>query len=80
MFFLALLEEAKKEIDSYSKGGPISYTDLIQYAGFILTIAKFKLRTIDMTNILCIACAEVLYNSQYNRFLNILSLRLSSMS
>ncbi|XP_062157718.1 thylakoid lumenal 29 kDa protein, chloroplastic [Alnus glutinosa] len=29
---LNLLEEAKKEIDSYSKGGPISYTDLIQYA------------------------------------------------
>lgn len=27
-----LLEEAKKEIDSYSKGGPISYADLIQYA------------------------------------------------
>ncbi|XP_027148348.1 thylakoid lumenal 29 kDa protein, chloroplastic isoform X1 [Coffea eugenioides] len=29
---LNLLEEAKKEIDSYSKGGPISYADLIQYA------------------------------------------------
>ncbi|KAG8377314.1 hypothetical protein BUALT_Bualt08G0020400 [Buddleja alternifolia] len=29
---LSLLEEAKKEIDSYSKGGPISYADLIQYA------------------------------------------------
>ncbi|KAK6162181.1 hypothetical protein DH2020_002022 [Rehmannia glutinosa] len=29
---LSLLEEAKKEIDSYSKGGPISYSDLIQYA------------------------------------------------
>ncbi|KAK7301170.1 hypothetical protein RJT34_12031 [Clitoria ternatea] len=29
---LKLLEEAKKEIDSYSKGGPISYADLIQYA------------------------------------------------
>lgn len=29
-----LLEEAKKEIDSYSKGGPISYADLIQYAGY----------------------------------------------
>ncbi|KAL8131111.1 thylakoid lumenal 29 kDa protein, chloroplastic isoform X2 [Apium graveolens] len=27
---LNLLEEAKKEIDSYSKGGPISYSDLIQ--------------------------------------------------
>ncbi|KAJ8772082.1 hypothetical protein K2173_027259 [Erythroxylum novogranatense] len=27
-----LLEDAKKEIDSYSKGGPISYADLIQYA------------------------------------------------
>ncbi|KAK9930421.1 hypothetical protein M0R45_027459 [Rubus argutus] len=29
---LNLVEEAKKEIDSYSKGGPISYSDLIQYA------------------------------------------------
>nr|POE44945.1 thylakoid lumenal 29 kda protein, chloroplastic [Quercus suber] len=29
---LNLLDEAKKEIDSYSKGGPISYADLIQYA------------------------------------------------
>lgn len=28
-----LLEEAKKEIDSDSKGGPISYADLIQFAG-----------------------------------------------
>ncbi|XP_039142494.1 thylakoid lumenal 29 kDa protein, chloroplastic [Dioscorea cayenensis subsp. rotundata] len=27
-----LLVEAKKEIDSYSKGGPISFSDLIQYA------------------------------------------------
>ncbi|KDO81042.1 hypothetical protein CISIN_1g029503mg [Citrus sinensis] len=27
-----LLEEAKKDIDSYSKGGPISFADLIQYA------------------------------------------------
>ncbi|XP_034677010.1 thylakoid lumenal 29 kDa protein, chloroplastic [Vitis riparia] len=29
---LNLLEESKKEIDSYSKGGPISFADLIQYA------------------------------------------------
>ncbi|KAH7567717.1 hypothetical protein ACOSP7_010187 [Xanthoceras sorbifolium] len=29
---LDLLEEAKKEIDSYSKGGPVSYADLIQSA------------------------------------------------
>ncbi|XP_022768365.1 thylakoid lumenal 29 kDa protein, chloroplastic-like [Durio zibethinus] len=29
---VSLLDEAKKEIDSYSKGGPISYADLIQYA------------------------------------------------
>lgn len=28
-----LLEEAKKEIDLYSKCGPISFADLIQYAG-----------------------------------------------
>ncbi|KAL6984099.1 Thylakoid lumenal 29 kDa protein, chloroplastic, variant 2 [Sarracenia purpurea var. burkii] len=27
-----LLEEVKKEIDSFSKGGPISFADLIQYA------------------------------------------------
>nr|KAJ0228009.1 hypothetical protein LSAT_V11C100037380 [Lactuca sativa] len=30
---LSMVEEAKKEIDSYSKGGPISYSDLIQLAG-----------------------------------------------
>ncbi|XP_057504309.1 thylakoid lumenal 29 kDa protein, chloroplastic isoform X1 [Actinidia eriantha] len=29
---LNLIEEAKKEIDSYSKGGPISFADLIQFA------------------------------------------------
>lgn len=29
---LSFLEEAKKEIDSFSKGGPISYADLIQFA------------------------------------------------
>ncbi|XVE60528.1 hypothetical protein DITRI_Ditri05aG0136100 [Diplodiscus trichospermus] len=29
---MSLLDEAKKEIDSYSKGGPISYADLIQFA------------------------------------------------
>ncbi|KAL8161282.1 hypothetical protein V2J09_012771 [Rumex salicifolius] len=29
---LSLLEECKKEIDSYSKGGPISFADLIQMA------------------------------------------------
>nr|XP_043636026.1 thylakoid lumenal 29 kDa protein, chloroplastic [Erigeron canadensis] len=29
---LSLVEEAKKEIDSYSKGGPIAYSDLIQLA------------------------------------------------
>ncbi|XWS14967.1 hypothetical protein CRYUN_Cryun35bG0053900 [Craigia yunnanensis] len=29
---VSLLDEAKKEIDSYSKSGPISYADLIQYA------------------------------------------------
>ncbi|KAJ0989868.1 hypothetical protein J5N97_008224 [Dioscorea zingiberensis] len=29
---LDLVMEAKKEIDSYSKGGPISFADLIQYA------------------------------------------------
>ncbi|KAJ4843536.1 hypothetical protein Tsubulata_016339 [Turnera subulata] len=29
---LSLLEEAKKEIDSYSKGGPISFADLIHFA------------------------------------------------
>ncbi|KAJ4958304.1 hypothetical protein NE237_025415 [Protea cynaroides] len=29
---LKLIEEAKDEIDSFSKGGPISFADLIQYA------------------------------------------------
>ncbi|KAG6671978.1 hypothetical protein I3842_16G032600 [Carya illinoinensis] len=38
---LNLLEEAKKEIDSYSKGGPISYADLIQYAAQSATKATF---------------------------------------
>lgn len=35
---LSLVEEAKKEIDSYSKGGPMSYADLIQYAGYVYFI------------------------------------------
>ncbi|KAL5558928.1 hypothetical protein UlMin_035139 [Ulmus minor] len=38
---LSLLEEAKKEIDSYSKGGPISYADLIQFAAESATKATF---------------------------------------
>ncbi|XP_010538933.1 PREDICTED: thylakoid lumenal 29 kDa protein, chloroplastic [Tarenaya hassleriana] len=29
---MSLIEEAKKEIDSFSKGGPVSYSDLIQSA------------------------------------------------
>lgn len=33
---LYLLDDAKKEIDSYSKGGPVSYADLIQCAGYHL--------------------------------------------
>ncbi|OWM79980.1 hypothetical protein CDL15_Pgr006284 [Punica granatum] len=38
---LSLLEEAKKEIDSYSKGGPILYADLIQYAAQSAVKATF---------------------------------------
>ncbi|KAK7321205.1 hypothetical protein VNO77_31594 [Canavalia gladiata] len=38
---LNLLEEAKKEIDSYSKGGPISYADLIHCAGQSAAKATF---------------------------------------
>ncbi|XP_058747761.1 thylakoid lumenal 29 kDa protein, chloroplastic [Vicia villosa] len=38
---LNFIEEAKKEIDSYSKGGPISYADLIQYAAQSATKATF---------------------------------------
>ncbi|XP_021285475.1 thylakoid lumenal 29 kDa protein, chloroplastic [Herrania umbratica] len=38
---VSLLDEAKKEIDSYSKGGPISYADLIQYAAQTATKATF---------------------------------------
>lgn len=38
---LSLLEEAKKEIDSYSKGGPITYADLIQLAAQSATKATF---------------------------------------
>ncbi|KAI4307426.1 hypothetical protein L6164_030617 [Bauhinia variegata] len=36
-----LLEEAKKEIDSYSKGGPISFADLVQFAAQSATKATF---------------------------------------
>nr|AFF18848.1 APX [Dimocarpus longan] len=35
------LEEVKKEIDSYSKGGPIAYADLIQYAAQSAAKATF---------------------------------------
>lgn len=38
---LNLLEDAKKEIDSYSKGGPISYSDLIQLAAQSAMKASF---------------------------------------
>ncbi|GLU16151.1 hypothetical protein SLE2022_325990 [Rubroshorea leprosula] len=38
---LRLLEDAKKEIDSYSKGGPISFADLVQYAAQGATKATF---------------------------------------
>ncbi|KAL0440004.1 UNVERIFIED_CONTAM: Thylakoid lumenal protein, chloroplastic [Sesamum latifolium] len=38
---LNFLEEAKKEIDSYSKGGPISYADLIQFAAQIAVKSTF---------------------------------------
>ncbi|GAV75348.1 peroxidase domain-containing protein, partial [Cephalotus follicularis] len=38
---LNLIEEAKKEIDSYSKGGPISFADLIQCAAQSATKATF---------------------------------------
>ncbi|KAK4390088.1 Thylakoid lumenal protein, chloroplastic [Sesamum angolense] len=38
---LNFLEEAKKEIDSYSKGGPISYADLIQFGAQIAVKSTF---------------------------------------
>ncbi|KAK4794168.1 hypothetical protein SAY86_012162 [Trapa natans] len=38
---LSFLEEAKKEIDSYSKGGPISFSDLIQFAAQSAVKATF---------------------------------------
>ncbi|GAV83256.1 peroxidase domain-containing protein [Cephalotus follicularis] len=38
---LNLIEEAKREIDSYSKGGPISFADLIQLAAQSATKATF---------------------------------------
>jgi L-ascorbate peroxidase len=34
---LDLLTEAKKEIDSNSKGGPITFADLIQFAGLAIS-------------------------------------------
>lgn len=36
-----LLEELKKEIDAFSKGGPLSYADLIQFAGRAATRNTF---------------------------------------
>ncbi|XAR62134.1 L-ascorbate peroxidase [Bertholletia excelsa] len=38
---LNLLKEAKKEIDLFSKGGPISFADLIQYAAQSATKSTF---------------------------------------
>ncbi|KAK4428616.1 Thylakoid lumenal protein, chloroplastic [Sesamum alatum] len=38
---LNFLEEAKKEIDSYSKGGPISYADLIHFGAQIAVKSTF---------------------------------------
>ncbi|XP_071715530.1 thylakoid lumenal 29 kDa protein, chloroplastic isoform X1 [Rutidosis leptorrhynchoides] len=38
---LSLVEDAKKEIDGYSKGGPISYSDLIQLAAQSAVKATF---------------------------------------
>ncbi|GMH00178.1 hypothetical protein Nepgr_002017 [Nepenthes gracilis] len=38
---LNLLEETKKEIDSYSKGGPIAFADLIEYAAQTAIKATF---------------------------------------
>ncbi|KAG6775985.1 hypothetical protein POTOM_019487 [Populus tomentosa] len=38
---LNLIEEAKEEIDSYSKGGPISFADLIPFAGQSAVKATF---------------------------------------
>ncbi|XP_015885252.3 thylakoid lumenal 29 kDa protein, chloroplastic [Ziziphus jujuba] len=46
---LDLIEEAKKEIDSFSKGGPISYADLIQYAGQAAVKATFLAAAIRKT-------------------------------
>lgn len=38
---VSFLEDAKKEIDSYSKGGPIAFADLIQYGAQSATKATF---------------------------------------
>ncbi|KAI4318672.1 hypothetical protein MLD38_032348 [Melastoma candidum] len=38
---LSFVDDAKKEIDSYSKGGPISYSDLIQFAAQSAVKATF---------------------------------------
>ncbi|PKA65254.1 Thylakoid lumenal 29 kDa protein, chloroplastic [Apostasia shenzhenica] len=38
---LDLLAEAKREIDSFSKGGPVSYADLIQYAAQVAVKKSF---------------------------------------
>ncbi|EEF48545.1 L-ascorbate peroxidase, putative [Ricinus communis] len=39
---LNMLEEAKEEIDSYSKGGPISFADLIQCADVLPWVQKYQ--------------------------------------
>lgn len=50
---LDLLVEAKKEIDSKSKGGPISFADLIQFAGncyFVLQRLSFLACLLSQNN------------------------------
>jgi len=58
---LDLLTEAKKEIDSKSKGGPISFADLIQFAGLKISSVTLLvlLNLLTFTGELCCSSASV---------------------
>ena len=42
---MKLVEEAKKDVDSYSKAGPISFADIIQYTGLTCLAILFLIST-----------------------------------
>ncbi|GAV88034.1 hypothetical protein CFOL_v3_31458, partial [Cephalotus follicularis] len=50
---LNLIKEAKKEIDSYSKGGPISFADLIQCTVSISYVAQSATKATFLAAAIC---------------------------